>query len=254
MAKLVDLPKTVLLPHTGKTQLWLHSISTYWFSKAKIISDTKSFQIQRKGISLLQRVLHSNALELVNHTQKWFFFCNLSEEHFYANSQVVTRRSNIGFEREERKRREKRKKVARARIEPTAAAPSQPTRLDVSRSNHWAGSRLLFLSSLSKEKQSRSTVCDMHSRFEQSCKKQRVAHSLHQSISSSPVRLRLVVPRGVHAKDPGNQSSEEKSAGIAYLHADKHKTCIDKNIDKTGSSHHKWQKHMWKKKLHEEQW
>ena len=48
---------------------------------------------------------------------------------------------NIGFEREERKRRrreEKEKKVTRAGIEPTAAAPSQPTRLDVSRSDHSA--------------------------------------------------------------------------------------------------------------------
>ena len=48
-------------------------------------------------------------------------------------------RRNVGFEREERKRRrreEKEKKVTRAGIEPTAAAPSQPTRLDVSRSDH----------------------------------------------------------------------------------------------------------------------
>ena len=48
------------------------------------------------------------------------------------------------FEREERKRRrreEKEKKVTRAGIEPTAAAPSQPTRLDVSRSDHSAASK-----------------------------------------------------------------------------------------------------------------
>ena len=50
----------------------------------------------------------------------------------------------LGFEREERKRRrreEKEKKVTRAGIEPTAAAPSQPARLDVSRSDHSAGSK-----------------------------------------------------------------------------------------------------------------
>ena len=52
----------------------------------------------------------------------------------------------MGFEREERKRRrrrreEKQKKVTRAGIEPTAAAHSQPTRLDVSRSDHSAGSK-----------------------------------------------------------------------------------------------------------------
>ena len=49
------------------------------------------------------------------------------------------------LEREERKRRrrreEKEKKVTRAGIEPTAAAPSQPTRLDVSRSDHSAASK-----------------------------------------------------------------------------------------------------------------
>ena len=48
------------------------------------------------------------------------------------------------FEREERKRRrreEKEKKVTRAGIEPAAAAPSQPTRLDVSRSDHSAASK-----------------------------------------------------------------------------------------------------------------
>ena len=48
------------------------------------------------------------------------------------------------FEREERKRRrreEKEKKVTRAGIEPTAAAPSQPTRLDVGRSDHSAASK-----------------------------------------------------------------------------------------------------------------
>ena len=48
------------------------------------------------------------------------------------------------FEREERKRRrreEKEKKVTRAGIEPTATAPSQPTRLDVSRSDHSAASK-----------------------------------------------------------------------------------------------------------------
>ena len=54
-------------------------------------------------------------------------------------------RRNIGFEREERKKRrrreEKEKKVTRAGIEPTAAAPSQPTRLDVSRSDHSAASK-----------------------------------------------------------------------------------------------------------------
>ena len=53
-------------------------------------------------------------------------------------------RRNIGFERDERKRRrreEKEKKVTRAGIEPTAAAPSQPTRLDVSRSDHSAASK-----------------------------------------------------------------------------------------------------------------
>ena len=52
-------------------------------------------------------------------------------------------RRNIGFEREERKRRrreEKKKKVTRAGIEPTAAAHSQPTGLDVSRSDHSAAS------------------------------------------------------------------------------------------------------------------
>ena len=40
-----------------------------------------------------------------------------------------------------RRREEKEKKVARAGIEPTAAAPSQPTRLDVSRSDHSAASK-----------------------------------------------------------------------------------------------------------------
>ena len=48
------------------------------------------------------------------------------------------------FEREKRKRRrreEKEKNVTRAGIEPTAAAPSQPTRLDVSRSDHSAASK-----------------------------------------------------------------------------------------------------------------
>ena len=54
---------------------------------------------------------------------------------------VILLTKKTGFEREERKRRrreEKEKKVTRARIEPTAAAPSysQPTRLDVSRSDH----------------------------------------------------------------------------------------------------------------------
>ena len=56
-------------------------------------------------------------------------------------------RRNIGFEREERKRRrkeEKEKKVTRAGIEPTAAAPSQPARLDVSCSDHSAGSKMLW--------------------------------------------------------------------------------------------------------------
>ena len=50
-------------------------------------------------------------------------------------------------EREERKRRrrreEKEKKVTRAGIEPTVAAPRQPARLDVSRSDHSAGSEQL---------------------------------------------------------------------------------------------------------------
>ena len=43
-------------------------------------------------------------------------------------------------EREEEEKREE-KKVTRAGIEPTAAAPSQPTRPDVSRSDHSAASK-----------------------------------------------------------------------------------------------------------------
>ena len=39
---------------------------------------------------------------------------------------------------------EKEKKVTRAEIEPRAAAPSQPTHLDVSRSDHSAGSRAII--------------------------------------------------------------------------------------------------------------
>ena len=64
------------------------------------------------------------------------------ETEMYLSS---VRRSHqvASFEREERKRRrreEKEKKVTRAGIEPTAAAPSQPARLDVSRTDHLAGS------------------------------------------------------------------------------------------------------------------
>ena len=60
------------------------------------------------------------------------------------NVSIILPLSFIGFEREERKRRrreEKEKKVTRAGIEPTAAVPSQPTRLDVSRSDHSAASK-----------------------------------------------------------------------------------------------------------------
>ena len=65
---------------------------------------------------------------------------------FLSLSLSLVERINIGFEREERKRRrrrreEKEKKVTRAGIEPTAAAPSQPTRPDVSRSDHSAASK-----------------------------------------------------------------------------------------------------------------
>ena len=52
-----------------------------------------------------------------------------------------------GVEREERKkirRQEKEKKVTRAEIEPTAAAPSQPARQDVSRSDDSTSFHLLF--------------------------------------------------------------------------------------------------------------
>ena len=62
-----------------------------------------------------------------------------------TDERLKVKRRNIGFEREERKRRrrreEKEKKVTRAGIEPTAAAPSQPTRPDVSRSDHSAASK-----------------------------------------------------------------------------------------------------------------
>ena len=76
---------------------------------------------------------------------------------------VLGERRNIRFEREERKRRrrreEKEKKVTRAGIEPTAAAPGQPTRLDVSRSDHSAGSlSFSLLSLLSPSDQPSSTV------------------------------------------------------------------------------------------------
>ena len=57
---------------------------------------------------------------------------------------MLCREEKYRFEREERKRRrreEKEQKVTRAGIEPTAAAPSQPTRLDVSRSDHSAASK-----------------------------------------------------------------------------------------------------------------
>ena len=69
---------------------------------------------------------------------------NLLLEKVHA-AMLQTWHSGIDCEREERKRRrrreEKEKKVTRAGIEPTAAAPSQPTRPDVSRSDHSAASK-----------------------------------------------------------------------------------------------------------------
>ena len=61
-----------------------------------------------------------------------------------TSSRLGVDRRNIGLKEERKRRRrreEKEKKVARAGIEPTAAAPSQPTRLDVSRSDHSAASK-----------------------------------------------------------------------------------------------------------------
>ena len=61
----------------------------------------------------------------------------------------VKQRRIIDFETEERKRRRreerKRRKWKAAGIEPTAAAPSQPAFLDVSRSDHSIGKNRLRL-------------------------------------------------------------------------------------------------------------
>ena len=97
--------------------------------------------------------LESNVHILERSTCSWKL-CTEDQKHkitvklgLYVHGLVRTERRNIGFEWEERKRRrrreEKEKKVTRAGIEPTAAAPSQPTRLDVSRSDHSAASRTL---------------------------------------------------------------------------------------------------------------
>ena len=62
-----------------------------------------------------------------------------------AGRQEVKGWRYISFEREERKRRRrcerKRKKMVRVGIQPTAAAPSQPARQDVSCSDHSGGSK-----------------------------------------------------------------------------------------------------------------
>ena len=65
----------------------------------------------------------------------------LANPFFFFNLGI---RKEIGLEREERRRRrreEKEKKVTTPGIEPMAAAPSKPARLDVSRSDHSAGSK-----------------------------------------------------------------------------------------------------------------
>ena len=65
-------------------------------------------------------------------------FCFLPGVNDY---QIVLETSLEREERKRRRREEKEKKVTRAGIEPTAAAPSQPTCLDVSRSDHSAASK-----------------------------------------------------------------------------------------------------------------
>ena len=74
---------------------------------------------------------------------------NISKTPWARDLKLSENWSELIFEREERKKRrrreEKEKKVTRAGIEPTAAAPSQPTRLDVSRSDHSAAYSLYIL-------------------------------------------------------------------------------------------------------------
>ena len=194
MTKLVVHPKTVLLPHTGKTQLWLHSISTYWFSK------TKSFQIHRKGISLLQRVLHSNALELVNHTQKWrFFFLQPVWRAFLCELSSSNKKKQYRLWK-----REEKEKVARVGIEPTAAAPS----LDVSRSNHWAGSRLLFLSSLSKHREAKPFYRVWHA-----FQIWTTVQEAKSSAFSSPIHLLTCSSSADHASRSSRQRSGKSELG-----------------------------------------
>ena len=82
------------------------------------------------------------------HTSFFEFFCTKYSRLVFRKTlgwPKLTEESNLNFrtslllsEREERKKRrreEKEKKVTRAGFEPTAAAPSQPTRRDVSRSD-----------------------------------------------------------------------------------------------------------------------